>query len=139
MEKNLLYFLFGNIDMAKVTTQQLIELSEDQSFKKSLLDDLSEYERFYNRALQLKDGDEQLKNISPLAKFSTKASMMLETFKDKSPSKMSGMLIKGFEMGIQDITQNLETGEEKREDVIALAKEYRQMLIDNMEKYKSFR
>ena len=61
MEKNLLYFMLGNIDMAKVATKELIEITPYDDFRRELMDDLSEYEKFYNRVEELKREDEKLK------------------------------------------------------------------------------
>ena len=72
MEKNLLYFMMGNIDMAKVATKELIEITPYDDFRRGLMDDLSEYEKFYNRVEELKREDEKLKGLSPLAEGSTK-------------------------------------------------------------------
>lgn len=140
MEKNLLYFMTGNIDMAKVSTKELIEITPDAEFKDQLLDDLSEYERFYNRIIELKQKDEQIKGLSPLAEGSTKMSIMFKTMNDKSPEKMSEMLIKGFEMGIKDIDENISKAlaAHERPQVISLARDYRQHMVENMEKYEKY-
>lgn len=140
MEKNLLYFLMGNVDMAKVCTKQLIELSDDTEFKKQLLEDLSVYERFYNEILALKQSDEQIKDLSYMAEFSTKLSIMLKTLKDKSPAKMANMIIEGYQMGIKDIDENIKLAQQQseRSEVIALAQRYREHIINDMESYKKF-
>lgn len=140
MEKNLLYFLMGNVDMAKVCTKQLIELSDDTEFKKQLLEDLSVYERFYNEILALKQSDEQIKDLSYMAEFSTKLSIMLKTLKDKSPAKMANMIIEGYQMGIKDIDKNIKLAQQQseRSEVIALAQRYREHIINDMESYKKF-
>lgn len=140
MEKNLLYFMIGNIDMAKVATKELIEITPYADFKNELLDDLSEYERFYNRVVELKQADEQIKGLSLLAEGSTKMSIMFKTMTDKSPEKMSEMLIKGFEMGIKDIDENIAKAlaVHERPQVISLARDYRLHLVKNMEKYEKY-
>ena len=140
MEKNLLYFMLGNVEMAKVSTKQLIEITPYEDFRSELLGDLSEYEKFYNKILEVRDADEKLKDVNPIAEFSTKMSIMFKTMHDKSRSKMSEMLIKGFEMGLSDIEENLAKAVQAREkpQVIELANEYKLHLIKNMEKYKGY-
>ncbi|MEG2082753.1 MAG: hypothetical protein RR011_05950, partial [Oscillospiraceae bacterium] len=107
MEKNLLYFLLGNIDMARITTKKLIELSSDVDFKKLLLADLESYERFYDRCAALKTQGEALKDVSFVAENMTKLTIGAKTLRDKSPAKMSHMLMEGFEMGIADARENI--------------------------------
>lgn len=132
--------MLGNVEMAKVSTKQLIEITPYEDFRSELLGDLSEYEKFYNKILEVRDADEKLKDVNPIAEFSTKMSIMFKTMHDKSRSKMSEMLIKGFEMGLSDIEENLAKAVQAREkpQVIELAKEYKLHLIKNMEKYKGY-
>ena len=132
--------MLGNVEMAKVSTKQLIEITPYEDFRSELLGDLSEYEKLYNKILEVRDADEKLKDVNPIAEFSTKMSIMFKTMHDKSRSKMSEMLIKGFEMGLSDIEENLAKAVQAREkpQVIELAKEYKLHLIKNMEKYKGY-
>ena len=140
MEKNLLYFMMGNVDMAKVSTKELIDITPYADFRNELLDDLSVYERFSQRILELKQKDENLKGLSPLAEGSTKMSIMFKTMTDKSPEKMSEMLIKGFEMGLEDIDENITkaVNANERPQVIDLARDYRRFMVECMEKYKKY-
>ncbi len=140
MEKNLLYFMMGNVDMAKVSTKELIDITPYTDFRNELLDDLSVYERFSQRIIELKQNDEVLKGLSPLAEGSTKMSIMCKTLTDKSPEKMSEMLIKGFEMGITDIDENITkaVNVKERPQVIDLARDYRKFMVECMEKYQKY-
>ena len=67
--------------------------------------------------------------------------MMFETFRDKSTHKMCEMLIKGFEMGIEDANENIDIAHkaDERQEVIDLATEYRNFFQQCLEKYKSFK
>lgn len=140
MEKNLLYFMLGNVEMAKVSTQKLIEITPYEDFRNELMGDLSEYEKFYNKILEVRDADEKLKDVNPIAEFCTNMSITFKTMHDKSRKNMSEMLIKGFEMGLTDIEENLAKAVQYHEKpaVIELAKEYKLHLIKNMEKYKGY-
>ena len=140
MEKNLLYFMMGNVDMAKVSTKELIDITPYMDFRGELMDDLSEYEKFYNRIEELKTADEKLKGLSPLAEGSTKMSIMFKTMKDKSRQNMSEMLIKGFDMGIKDIDENIAKAiaAKERPQVIDLARDYRMHMVKNREKYLKY-
>ena len=140
MEKNLLYFMMGNVEMAKVSTKELIEITPYVDFRDELMDDLSEYEKFYNRIEELKKEDEKLKGLSPLAEGSTKMAIMFKTMKDKSRQNMSEMLIKGFDMGIKDIDENIARAikDKERPQVIDLARDYRMHMVKNREKYMKY-
>jgi dienelactone hydrolase len=106
-------------------------------FRNELMDDLSEYEKFYNRIEELKQEDEKLKGLSPLAEGSTKMSIMFKTMTDKSRQNMSEMLVKGFDMGIKDIDENIAKAiaVKERPQVIQLARDYRMHMVKNREKY----
>ena len=140
MAKNLLYFMMGNVEMAKICTQQLIELSADEDFRNVLLEDLSEYETFYNKILNLRSEKDHLKDVSSLAAFCARTAVTVKTARDKSPCRMSRMLVQGFMRGIKDIEENIvkaaKNGE--RKEVISLAKDYRRHLVYNMEKYRKY-
>lgn len=140
MEKNLLYFMLGNVEMAKASTQYLINISDDMEFKKELLKDLSEYERFYNKIINLKKPEEKLKHISVFLKLMVKMGIARRTFGDKSPQKMSRMLIKGFKVGIDDIDENISKAIKLNEnpEIIELAKEYKSYIVKSMNKYKQY-
>jgi hypothetical protein len=140
MEKNLLYFMMGNVDMAKVSTKELIDITPYMDFRNELMDDLSEYEKFYNRIEELKQEDEKLKGLSPLAEGSTKMSIMFKTMTDKSRQNMSEMLVKGFDMGIKDIDENIAkaVAVKERPQVIQLARDYRMHMVKNREKYLKY-
>ncbi|MBE6879196.1 MAG: hypothetical protein E7488_08595 [Ruminococcaceae bacterium] len=138
MAKNLLYFMLGNVEMAKISTQQLIEITHDSDFRDMLFDDLSEYEKFYNRILQLKTSGDRLKNVSPLAAVCIRAAINAKTARDKSPRRMSEMLINGFVRGIRDIEEKIVKAVKcnERREVIVLAKDYRRHLVANIERYR---
>ncbi len=140
MEKNLLYFMFGNIEMAKVSTQYLVDISDDIEFRNELLKDLSEYEKFYDKIIRQKNPNEKLKHISVFLKLMLKLEIIKNIFKDKSPKKMSQMLINGFKIGIDDIDENISKAIKLNEnpEIIQLAKEYKSYIEKNMNKYNRY-
>ncbi len=140
MEKNLLYFMLGNVEMGKFSTQSLVNISNNMDFTKELLQDLSQYEHLYNEILKIKEPQEKLKHISILAKLMLKADIHRSTFKDKSPKKMSEMLIKGFKIGIDDIDENISKAIKLNEkpEIIDLAKEYKKYMVKRMNDYKKY-
>ncbi len=139
MQKNLSYFLLGNIEMAKISTEKLIDISPDAHFVNMLKDDLKEYDAFYTKVKNQKSPADEVKNINPFVKFSTEMSMTFQTFDDKSNRHLSKMLIDGFNMGIRDADENIKKAKElnESESMIKIAKDYRQLLVDNVRKYEN--
>ncbi len=141
MEKNLSYFLLGNIEMAKLTTEQLIDITQDNEFKSMLVDDLKEYDAFYSRLMIEKSAKDEVKEINPFVKMSTNMTIGAKTLLDKSNANLSDMLCDGFGMGIKDATENIKRAKQvnERKEMISLAEDYKQLLIDNVAKYAKFR
>ena len=46
MEKGLLYYLNGNIQMGMESTRHMIEICDDERLRRSMLEDLHAYEKF---------------------------------------------------------------------------------------------
>ncbi len=140
MEKNLSYFLLGNIEMAKISTEELIDVSKDTHFVSMLKDDLKEYDAFYLKVKNEKSPSDEVSNISPFVKMSSQMSIGFKTFIDKSNSNLSKMLIEGFDMGIKDAKENIDKAKKlgETQKMISIAEDYRNLLIDNKEKYTKF-
>ncbi len=137
MQKNLSYFLLGNIEMAKISTEELIDVSKDAHFLSMLKDDLKEYDAFYIKIRKERNPQDKLKDINPIVKFSSQMSINMQTLTDKSNKHLAQMLIKGFNMGITDATENIDKAIKEGEDskIIEIAKDYKNLLIDNCKKY----
>ncbi|MEG1862500.1 MAG: hypothetical protein RR198_02735 [Oscillospiraceae bacterium] len=137
-ENDLIDKLSLSVQVGKLFTAQLIQLSEDSQFRKKLLVDLEGYEEFYSRIIAIKPKDEDLDSLSDFQKLRNKAMAKMSTITDKSPKKMCDMIIKGLERGIEELTHALDTekGEEPR--ALSLTNEYRRFLMDKMEEYKNY-
>ncbi|MBQ3009066.1 MAG: hypothetical protein IJD80_05705 [Oscillospiraceae bacterium] len=137
MEKGLLYFMNGNLQMAKLATRHLIEISPDERLRSSLLDDLHSLEKFENAILNIQ-GTEKIKNLSNMAEKNTEMAIDMKTFMNKDSDKLAEMLAKGYEKGISSIHENLQKFTDEREDVKELANGYFMFLKQTHAKYKGY-
>ncbi len=137
MEKGLLYFMNGNLQMAKLSTKHLIEISPDERMRASLLEDLHALDKFEN-AIRRIQGTDKIKGLSDMAQSNTEMAIDMKTFMNKSPEKMAGMLADGYEKGISSIYENIRRHPDEREDVKELANGYLMFLKQTHAKYKGF-
>lgn len=137
MEKGLLYFMNGNLQMAKLATRHLIEISPDEKLRSSLLDDLHSLEKFENAILSIQ-GTDKIKNLSNMAEKNTEMAIDMKTFMNKDTDKLADMLAKGYEKGIASIHENMQRFGDEREDVKELANGYFMFLKQTHAKYKGF-
>ena len=138
MEKGLLYYMNGNLQMGKTATKHLIEISNDEKMRASLLDDLHAYEKFENAVLNRMGGDDVIKPLSNMAVRNTEMAIDMKTFVNDSRDKMADMLAKGYEKGIRSIHSNLQKLTEEPEDVKELATGYLNFMKQTHAKYKGF-
>ncbi len=137
MEKGLLYFMNGNLQMAKLSTNHLIEISPDERMRASLLEDLHALEKFEN-AIRRIQGTDKIKGLSDMAQRNTEMAIDMKTIMNKSPEKMADMLATGYEKGIASIHENIKRNADEREDVKELARGYLMFLKQTHAKYKGF-
>ncbi len=137
MEKGLLYFLNGNVQMGMLSTRHMIELCNDESLRESLLDDLHAYEKFENAIINIK-GKKPIKPLSSMAEAGTEWAMDMKLTFNDSVENMAKMLIKGYEMGIKDISENLAKFSDSEEDDKELAKGYLRFMKETRSKYEGF-
>ena len=138
MEKGLLYYLNGNIQMGMESTRHMIEICDNEKLRRSMLDDLHAYEKFENAVLKIK-GNQQMKPLSTMAEMGTEMAIDMKTLFNDSPENMAKMLAKGYEMGIKDISENLEKYSDSPEDELELAKGYLNFMKQGLARYTGWR
>lgn len=134
-EKGVVYFVYGNIQMAITATKHLIEICEDEKLRKSLADDLIALDKFENRVLQVK-GDIKVKPLSNPAKIGTDFAIDMKTLNDKSAEKLCEMLAKGYEKGAKSAAENIRDSDGESRQSMELAKGYLEFCKQNRIKYK---
>lgn len=137
MEKGLLYYLNGNVQMGMESTRHMTEICQDQNLRSALLDDLHAYEKFENAIAKIRD-NQQIKPISPMAEKMTEMAIDMKAMIDDSPQNMAKMLARGYEKGIRDISANLEKFADSPEDELELAKGYLNFMKQSLAKYGGY-
>lgn len=138
MEKGLLYFLNGNVQMGLLSTRHMTEICPDQRLRRSLLEDLHAYEKFENAIINLRDENNPVKGLSNMSQRNTEMAINMKTMMNKDTDKLRDMLAKGYEKGIASIHENLQKAENEREDVKELAEGYLMFMKQTHAKYKGF-
>lgn len=136
----LLNFVYQNSQMGVDTLQQLIEITEDISFKEFLEKHLEGYERFHKEARKLlnQNGYDE-KGLSAIEKMKTYLMVNVQTLNDKSSSNIAGMLINGSTMGIIDAVKKLhQYDEDVEKDIKKLMEELREFEEKNVEELKKY-
>ena len=136
-EKGLIYFLYGNLQMALLSTKHLIEISEDEKLRRALLEDMQAFEKFQAAIVKMR-GDRQLKGLTEMAQKGTEFAIDMKTFFNKDTAKLCDMLATGYEKGIAGLTENLQNATDESEDVKELAKGYLNYLKQAHERYSGF-
>lgn len=135
----LLNYIYQNSQMGVETLKQLIEIAEDNDFKKHLHSQLNEYKSLNRTALQkLKELGHEEKGIGGMAKISTYMTISMKTLMNKSPCHISEMLIQGSTMGIIDATKNIQKYNDADKQILQLADKLLKTEQNNIEQLKLF-
>ena len=135
-DKGLLYYMNGNLQMAKLSTTHMIEKCPDEKMRASLLEDLHTLEKFENAILNIK-GKDKIKPLSDMAQMNTEFAIDMKLWKDDSNEKMGQMLARGYEKGISSITENIQRARDEDPDAVELAKAYLQFMKEAHARYKA--
>ena len=137
-DAELLNFIHQNSQMGVETIGQLLTISEDESFKIHLEEELKEYRQIHEKARELlnQHGLEE-KDISAMEKIMAYLAIDMKTFVDKSPSHMAEMLILGGTRGIIDYLKRIRQYKgEAKEDIISLMNHLLKVEEDHLERLK---
>jgi len=137
-DAELLNFIHQNSQMGVETIGQLLTISEDESFKIHLEEELKEYRKIHEKARELlnQHGLEE-KDISAMEKIMAYLAIDMKTFVDKSPSHMAEMLILGGTRGIIDCLKRIRQYKgEAKEDIISLMNHLLKVEEDHLERLK---
>lgn len=137
MEKGLLYYLNGNVQMGLESTRYMIEKCDDEKLRSAMLNDLHAYEKFENAIMKIK-GEQPVKPLTPMAEMGTELAIDMKTMLDDSPQNMAKMLARGYEKGIKDISRNLEKFADSPEDELELARGYLNFMKQGLARYGGY-
>lgn len=135
----MLNHLHENADMGSSSLRQLMNLSDDAEFIKSLSEQLSDYEKLYETTGEmLKSYHAEPADARPMSKAMSYISANMKSLTDHSPSRLSEMVIQGSTMGITNLTKQLNQYNGHDKAIVGLVKEQIKTEQNNIEQMKKF-
>jgi len=135
----LLNYVYQNSQMGVDTLKQLIDIAEDEQYKKHLESEFNEYNEIHiaaQKALNENGYDE--KGISAMEKIRTYLVLNMQTLADKSPSHISEMLIIGSNMGVINAVKNIKKYQNAEPNIIGLMDRLLKFEENNIRELKGF-
>lgn len=135
----LLNFIYQNSQMGVHTIQQLVDIVEDENFKRHLDSQFHEYEEIHNaaKAMLNKNGFDE-KGISTFDKVKTYLMINMQTLTDKSPSHIAEMLILGSNMGVINAVKNIKKYKDADPEILDLMERLLRFEENNIQQLKAF-
>lgn len=106
--EQLLVCVHKNAEMGKNSIEKLMSVSEDKAFNESLERDLEQYKRIWlssDTLLKASDGDDS--GVPVTTKVMSDMMVDFTALTDNSTEKLSEMLLKGVEKGLNELDQTL--------------------------------
>jgi len=135
----LLNFIYQNSQMGVHTLEQLIDIVEDEEFKRHLESQYREYQDIHRAAKEAlnKNGYDE-KGIGAFDKIKTYLMINIQTLTDRSASHISEMLIIGSNMGIINAIKNLKKYKDAEPDIKNLMERLLRFEENNIQQLKAF-
>ena len=135
----LLNFIYQNSQMGVDTINQLIDIVEDENFKKQLRSQLNEYKEIHSAAKKaLNENGYDEKGIGTLEKIRTYLMINMQTVTDKTSSHISEMLLIGSNIGVINAVKNLKKYKNSESDVYKLMERLLKFEENNIQQLKEF-
>jgi len=135
----LLNFVYQNSEMGVNTIEQLLEIVEDENFKKRLESQVNEYREINKAARQaLNENGYDEKGISTLDKIKTYLMVNMQTLNDKSTSHIAEMLIIGSNMGVINAIKNIRKYKNAEPGIVGLMERLLKFEENNIQELKAF-
>ena len=134
-----LNFIYQNSAMGVTTISQLLDIVEDEAFRKHLEKELEEYRSYHEEAKKLlNDHGFDEKGLTMFEKIRTYLMISVQTMTDKSASHIAEMMITGSNMGILDATKHLKDADHAERDIRSLMENLLKFEEKNVQKLKEF-
>lgn len=132
-------YIFQNSQMGIQTIGQLLEIVDDDTFKKQLESQSKEYRQINQKARNiLTDLGSDEKGISQMDKFRTYIMINMQTLTDKSASHIAEMMITGSTMGIIEATRKIKEYTDADKNIVDLMKDLLKFEEKNVESLKEY-
>lgn len=141
MDENIemLNYIYQNAEMGKVTIEQILKEVEDLEFRDVLKEQLKDYEYIIEKSDSLLSDEGKLpKGINSMPKIMSYFKIKLDMIKDDTSSHIAEMMMEGSNMGITEITKNLNKYENVDNEIKDLASRLLKIEQDNIEKLKPY-
>ena len=142
MDNNTVDFLseiYRGAKMGVETINSLLQKVNDNKIYDELKYQLRSYDEIANEAYnELLKRNHEPKDISTMAKLSSKMSLELNTLISNTPSHVADMLIKGNTMGVTGITKSLHSHQDADPQIQALSDRFIKLEQDNIERLMKF-
>lgn len=135
----MLNYVYQNSEMGVDTIQQLLDIVEEEKFKKHLESEYEEYEKIHQEAKEMlnRNGYDE-KEIGAFGKISAYLMINMKTMTDRSNTHIAEMMLKGSNMGIIEATKKLKEYADAEKDILALMQRLLKFEEKNVETLKTF-
>lgn len=134
-----LQYVYQNAKMAKSTIDQILKIVEDIEFKDILEEQISDYESIIEKVeAELESLKTTGKNISKMTELITYFNIKMSTTKDNTSSHIAKMMVQGSDMGIIQITENLNKYKRLKPTIRQLGKKLLEIEENNSKNLKKY-
>lgn len=141
-DKELLEYLYKSSEMGRDSLTNLLkELKDKENKLKGLIsDELSEYEKFFNKSKKLlKKHKSEITSNSLITKIMSKQGIKKEVSNDNSDASIAHMLIEGLTMGVVDIETKINNFKDKSDkSILKVCEKYLKFQQEEIEKLKKY-
>ncbi len=141
-DKELLEYLYKSSEMGRDSLTNLLkELKDKENKLKGLIsDELSEYEKFFNKSKKLlKKHKSEITSNSLMTKIMSKQGIKKEVSNDNSDASIAHMLIEGLTMGVVDIETKINNFKDKSDkSILKVCEKYLKFQQEEIEKLKKY-
>ena len=137
--RNMLNYIYQNSQMGVNTIEQLIKISEDESFARYLESQLNEYKEINEKTVAIiKEMGLEEKWVGTVAEISAYMMINMKTIMDKSASHISEMMINGSTLGIIQATRALKKYKDTDRNIVLLMEKLIETEENNFQQLKKF-
>lgn len=135
----MLNYIYQNAEMGKTSIEQILKEVEDLEFRDVLKEQLKDYEYVMDKSDSLLTDEGKLpKGIDAMPKIMSYIKIKMDTLKDDTSSHIAAMMMQGSNMGITEITRNLNKYENVDNEIKDLASRLLKIEQDNVERLKPY-
>lgn len=138
-DTELLNYIYQNAKMGIVGIDNIKDEITDENLLCTIREQQKDYYEICNKATKLiLENNEDIKDISSIAKLMTYFDAKLNTLDDKSNTNIAKLMMKGSNKGIIEIHEKLNNSKGADKKVISLAKELLRIEKRNLDNLKKF-